>query len=211
MKRWLISIFLFGFIGLNWAEIRLPVQKEIQSRLINIICSSGDTIISYSNGIRISSDYIFVAAHSVKNKDRIFIKANSLIEINKEAIQFFDGYDFAVINVSGLNLPKIEPIRYGSTEKLFYGQTVICGTLLFYNEYNTLDFFMEGKICSIGQDFFLTDMKHPSGFSGSGIYDQKGCLIGLIIGSLEFGGEYFTCAYKIDILRRLILEKEIKK
>lgn len=217
MRKILICLAIFVCLSNTvWADAVKPaVAEDIYSRMINIISIAQDSVtgeqhVFYSNGIKISSDYIFTTAHSVKDRNRIFIKSDSLIEVEKEMIKFFEGHDFAVINVLGLGLPKIKPIHYGSAEKLHCGQIVICGSRLFYDAQTTFNFLMEGKVCFIDKDFFLVDMKNPQGFSGSGVYNQKGHLIGMVVGSLAFGGEEFTFIYRIDALRHFILEKAVE-
>lgn len=218
MKKILICCAVFVCLsGIAQADGFKPaVVENIHSRMINIITTTvdpqtGAEDIFYANGIMISPDLVLAAAHSLRDKDKIFIHQDSAVAVDKERVRFFGNEDFVFIDVGGLGLARVKPIKYGSAEKINYGQSVIVGSRLFFNIEAYFNFYIEGKICVIGEDFFLLDREMSKGSSGSGIYNQKGELIGLVVATPEFGGVEFTLAYKIDTIRRIILERAVEQ
>lgn len=215
-KVFICLIAALSLSTIGWADgFKQAIIKDIHFRMVNIITmrinsQTDREDIFYANGVIISQNFVLVAAHSVRDKDKIFIYRDSAVFIDKERIRFFDEEDFAFIDISGLSLAKVKPIKYGSVEKINYGQTVIIGSRLFFSSKVFFSFYLEGKICVIDNDFFLLDRSISKGTSGSGVYNQKGELIGLIVATTEFGGLQFTLAYKIDTIWRKILEKAVE-
>ncbi len=165
MKRILVFLVIsFGFLNLASANgFNQAVINDIRSRMVNIFTTiinpqTDEKEIFYANGVMITSNLVLIAAHSVKDRDEIFIRHQDfLIPIDKERIKFFDQEDFALINISDLGLKKVKPIKYGSAQKLNYGESVIFASRLFYTSEVYFDFFIKGTICVIGIDLLMID------------------------------------------------------
>lgn len=218
MKKILICLaVMLNLSTIVWADgIKPAVAENIKSRMVNIFTTvvnpeTKETELFYGNGVMISSNFVFTAAHLFSDKDKIYLFKSKAIVIDADCLRFFDDLDFATVDIMGFDLPKVAPVKYGSAEKLNYGQTVILGARVFYDMENYYVFLQEGQVCAISLNSFLLNFTPPRGSSGSGVYNQKGELIGMLIGAVEFGGVDYAAVYKIDAIRRMFLKKAVEK
>lgn len=167
-----ISFLLLLFISCNNS-----LDKVITSATNRyVLIFAGE---SFGSGIIVDSGYVIVAKHVVENVDTIFV----IGENNKETGVIIDSVDDQLLlKVNNFNYVKV------ITNTVQLGQTVWWIQPLFQGKNLNL-YFNSGKVNRIKDNSFFIDAPIMPGASGSGVYNENGDLVGVIVSLTYFNNQ----------------------